>query len=459
MGFTIVILGRPNVGKSTLFNRLTGRRAALVHPSPGVTRDRREGEARLSDLRFTAIDTAGLDDAPAESVAARMQRQTEAALAEADLALLMIDARAGVTPLDQHFADWLRKAPTPVILLANKCEARASDSGFIEAYALGLGDPVAVSAEHGQGMDELRDRIAEHAPHADADAEDAHAEDADAEGSDAGLIFAIVGRPNVGKSTLANRLLREERVITGPEPGLTRDAIAVDWEYKGMPVRLVDTAGLRRHARVSEKLESLAVADAFNAIRFANVVVLVLDAESMLEKQDLTIAREVVEEGRALVIAVNKWDLVRDRQGAMRRLVDRLETSLPQVRGISCVTFSALTGHHVERLMPAVLDAYAVWNRRAPTGPLNRWLADVVARHPPPIIRGRRLKLRYITQVKSRPPTFAIFTTRPAAVPEAYRRYLSNGLRETFALPGVPIRIVLRKGPNPYSGEEPHRTA
>ena len=458
MGFTVVILGRPNVGKSTLFNRLTGRRAALVHHSPGVTRDRREGVARLQDLEFTAVDTAGLEEAAAESIEARMQVQTAAALAGADLALLMIDARAGVTPLDRHFADRLRKARTPVILVANKCEARASDSGVIESYALGLGDPVEVAREHGEGMGELRDRIAVHAPGAGTDQAEG-VEDELAEGAEARVSFAIVGRPNVGKSTLANRLLREERVIAGPEPGLTRDAITVDWDYNGRPVRLVDTAGLRRQARVNEKLESLAVADAFNAIRFAHIVVLVLDAEAMLEKQDLTIASEVVDEGRAMVIAVNKWDVITDGQSAMRKLTERLETSLPQIRGIPCVTLSALTGRHVERLMPAILKAYEVWNRRAPTGPLNRWLAEMVARHPPPMIRGRRLRLRYITQVKSRPPTFAIFTTRPEAVPESYRRYLSNGLREAFALPGVPIRIVMRKGANPYVDEEHRRTA
>jgi len=444
MSFTVAILGRPNVGKSTLFNRLVGRRAALVHPEPGVTRDRREGEARLHDLEFTLIDTAGLDQAVPGTLQSSMQAQSERALAEADIALLLIDARAGVTPMDQHFADWIRKSPTPVILVANKCEGAArAQSGLIEAYELGLGDPIPISAEHAEGMSDLRDAVAALAPLPE--------EDATEDGADGPLQLAIVGRPNVGKSTLINRLVGDERVITGPEPGVTRDAIAVEWRWRDHPIRLIDTAGLRRRARVTETVEQLSAADALNAIRFAHVVVLVLDGEAVAERQDLTVARQVIEEGRAMVLAVNKWDIVADRGKVSRQLSVRLQRSLPQVRGIPVVNISALTGDGVEKLLPAVFAAYEVWNRRIQTGPLNRWLDDVIARHPPPLAQGRRLRLRYITQAKARPPTFAVFASRPKAVPESYVRYLQNGLRETFNLPGVPIRINLRAGKNPYA--------
>ena len=444
MSFTVAILGRPNVGKSTLFNRLVGRRAALVHPEPGVTRDRREGEARLHDLEFTLIDTAGLDQAVPGTLQSSMQAQSERALAEADIALLLIDARAGVTPMDQHFADWIRKSPTPVILVANKCEGAArAQSGLIEAYELGLGDPIPISAEHAEGMSDLRDAVAALAPLPE--------EDATEDGADGPLQLAIVGRPNVGKSTLINRLVGAERVITGPEPGVTRDAIAVEWRWRDHPIRLIDTAGLRRRARVTETVEQLSAADALNAIRFAHVVVLVLDGEAVAERQDLTVARQVIEEGRAMVLAVNKWDIVADRGKVSRQLSVRLQRSLPQVRGIPVVNISALTGDGVEKLLPAVFAAYEVWNRRIQTGPLNRWLDDVIARHPPPLAQGRRLRLRYITQAKARPPTFAVFASRPKAVPESYVRYLQNGLRETFNLPGVPIRINLRAGKNPYA--------
>ncbi len=444
MSFTVAILGRPNVGKSTLFNRLVGRRAALVHPEPGVTRDRREGEARLHDLEFTLIDTAGLDQAVPGTLQSSMQAQSERALAEADIALLLIDARAGVTPMDQHFADWIRKSPTPVILVANKCEGAArAQSGLIEAYELGLGDPIPISAEHAEGMSDLRDAVAALAPLPE--------EDATEDGADGPLQLAIVGRPNVGKSTQINRLVGDERVITGPEPGVTRDAIAVEWRWRDHPIRLIDTAGLRRRARVTETVEQLSAADALNAIRFAHVVVLVLDGEAVAERQDLTVARQVIEEGRAMVLAVNKWDIVADRGKVSRQLSVRLQRSLPQVRGIPVVNISALTGDGVEKLLPAVFAAYEVWNRRIQTGPLNRWLDDVIARHPPPLAQGRRLRLRYITQAKARPPTFAVFASRPKAVPESYVRYLQNGLRETFNLPGVPIRINLRAGKNPYA--------
>ena len=458
MSFTVVIVGRPNVGKSTLFNRLTGKRLALVDDTPGVTRDRREGAARIGPLHFRVVDTAGLEEAFADSLEARTRRQTETALKDADLALFMVDARAGITPLDRHFAAWLRKQRTPVVLLVNKCEGRAGQSGLLESYALGLGEPVAMSAEHGEGLSELYDAIRVHAPDLDAVAEQDEAEaaaDADEgsaeEAAPRVLQLAIVGRPNVGKSTLANKLLGEERMLTGPEAGLTRDAITVEWEFQGRPIRLVDTAGLRRRARVEAKLEKLSVAESQRAIRLAQVVVLVVDGMQPLEKQDLGIAAHVVEEGRALVLAVNKWDLVEDRAKALKLIEDRLERGLPQVRGVPVVTLSAQTGRHLDRLLPAVLEAYERWNRRVPTPQLNRWLAGAVERHPPPAVHGRRIRLRYGTQVKTRPPTFAFFVSQPAELPEAYSRYLANALRDTFDLPGVPVRILLRKGRNPYA--------
>lgn len=456
----VAIVGRPNVGKSTLFNRLVGRRSALVHPTPGVTRDRREGEARIGSLEFAVFDTAGLEEAVGDGIARAMQDQTERALGDADVVLMLIDARAGVTPVDQHFAALLRKSSKPVVLVANKCEGRGGDAGLLESFELGLGDPVAISAEHGEGMGGIEMALE---PFAEAAAAEAAHDRGGAPLGEAGeegeedehkaLQLAIVGRPNVGKSTLVNRLLGEERVITGPQPGVTRDAISIEWEWKGRPVRLIDTAGMRRKARVTEKLEWLSVADTTRAIRYAHVVVIMVDADAPMEKQDLTIAREVVEEGRAVVLAVNKWDMIKDKTAAMRAVTDRLQTSLPQVRGIPVVTFSALTGRGVERLLPAVFKAYDVWNRRVPTGPLNRWFGDMLERHPPPAVQGRRLRLRYITQIKARPPTFALFSTRPAQIPESYLRYIANGLREDFDLPGVPIRLVLRKGANPYVDE------
>ncbi|MEX0696423.1 MAG: ribosome biogenesis GTPase Der [Dongiaceae bacterium] len=446
MPFAVAIVGRPNVGKSTLFNRLVGRRLALVDETPGVTRDRRTGDAHLGDLRFTVIDTAGFEEARDDSLPARMRAQTERAVAEADLALLLIDARAGVIPLDAEFANLLRKSPTPVVLVANKCEGRLGATGVIDAFALGFGDPVAISAEHGEGLADLYDAIA---PHAAAAADEAPAAD-EATGV---LQLAIVGRPNVGKSTLINRLLGEERLLTGPEPGITRDAIAVAWRYRGRDIRLVDTAGLRRSARVAEKLERLSVEDTLRAVRFAQVVVLVLDANDMLERQDLTIARMVIDEGRAFVVAANKWDLVTDKTAALRRLRDRIETSLPQVHGLRPVTVSALAGKNLDRLLDAVLAAYELWNRRVPTSALNRWLGDAVEAHPPPLVAGRRLKLRYGAQIKTRPPTFALFVSRPEKLPDSYSRYLVNSLRDSFDLPGVPIRLLLRKGKNPYAPE------
>lgn len=466
MTFTVAIVGRPNVGKSTLFNRLVGKRLALVDDTPGVTRDWREGEGRIAGMRFRVLDTAGLEEAPEGSLAGRMRRQTEQALAAADVALFLIDARAGVMPLDAHFAALLRRQKTPVVLVANKCEGRAGEGGLIEAFALGLGEPVPVSAEHGDGMGDLFEALL---PYSDAaaarDADEAwhgnaepgresdltpNVEDEHDRGP---LQLAIVGRPNVGKSTLINRLIGEERLLTGPEAGITRDSISVDWEFDGRRVRLVDTAGLRRRARVEAKIERLSGADTMRAIRFAQVVVLLLDAEAPLEKQELTIARQVVDEGRALIIAANKWDLIGDGKAVLAGIAETLERSLPQVRGVPVVTISALEGRNLDRLLRAAFAIYDVWRSRVPTARLNDWLAGVTAAHPPPMgAGGRRIRLRYATQVKSRPPTFAIWCSRPQELPESYLRYLMNGLRQDFALDGIPLRIQLRKGENPYEG-------
>ncbi len=456
MNLTVAIVGRPNVGKSTLFNRLVGKKLALVDDQPGVTRDRRFGAAHLGDLDFTIIDTAGLEEAFDESLEARMREQTEAAIKEADVALLLIDARAGITPLDEHFARRLRRSKTPIILVANKCESKASIAGLGEAFRLGLGEPVAISAEHGEGLSELYDALAEQAKRkkgaveaAEGDAELDALPDDEAEAPKV-LQLAIVGRPNVGKSTLMNALLGEERQLTGPEAGITRDSIAVDWQWKGTPIRLIDTAGLRRRARVVEKLERLSGADTDRAVRYAHVVVLVLDAHDMLEKQDLTIARNVIEEGRGLVIAANKWDAIEDKNEALKKLKDRVEKSLPQVAGIPIVTMSARSGRNLDKLMAAVLKTYAQWNKRVPTAQLNRYLEAAMVAHPPPLVRGRRIKLRYMTQIKTRPPTFSLFAAKADDLPEAYARYLINGIRERFDLMGVAIRLNLRRTDNPF---------
>jgi GTPase len=444
MSITVAIIGRPNVGKSTLFNRLVGKRLALVDDTPGLTRDRREGTARLADLKFTVIDTAGLEDVTGDVLEARMRTQTEHALDDADVALLLIDAQAGVTPLDRHFAEWLRRRDQTLVVIANKCEGNAGAAGLIEAYALGLGDPIPFSAEHGEGMGDLYDVLAPFVDGSDRTALN--------EGSGAGpMQLAIVGRPNVGKSTLVNRLLGEERVVTGPEAGITRDAVSISWTYKEQPIRLIDTAGLRRKSRVSGRPEGMSTADALRAIRYAQVVVLVLDSQAAMEKQDLTIARQVIEEGRALIIALNKWDLVTDAKSVLGRLNDRLERSLPQVRGIPILTLSALTGKSAGKLLPAVLDIYKVWNRRISTARLNQWLAEMIEHHPPPLASGRTIRLRYMTQAKTRPPTFVLFASRPEQLPESYLRYLANNLRQAFDLPGVPIRLFTRKGKNPYA--------
>ncbi len=445
MVFTVAIVGRPNVGKSTLFNRLVGRRAAIVDPMPGVTRDRREGEARLADLRFRAIDTAGLEDAAAATLEAAMRAQTERALAEADVALFLIDARAGLTPLDRHFAAWLRRLHARVILVANKSEGRAGEAGALDAYELGMGAPIELSAEHGDGMTELYDALK---PLLAETEETAAPEDAPP------LHLAILGRPNVGKSTLVNRLVGEERMLTGPEPGVTRDAIAIEWRWSGRRVRLVDTAGIRRRARVTAALERAAVADALHAVRYADTVVLVLDATAPMERQDLTIARHAIDEGRALVVAANKWDMVSDGPATRRAIVERLEDSLAQAKGVPVVAISALTGDGTGRLMRAVGEVDRAWNKRLPTGPLNRWLTEMTARHAAPAAAGRPVRPRYITQVKARPPTFALFVNRPADVEESYLRYLANGLRDAFELHGVPIRILPRRGKNPFDSRK-----
>ena len=447
---TVVIVGRPNVGKSTLFNRLVGRREALVDDSPGVTRDRREGEGHLADLTFRVVDTAGLEEAFDDSLPARMRRQTEAAIDAADVVLLVVDARAGITPLDEHFAQWLRSRNANVVLVANKCEGRAGEAGYMEAYALGLGEPIALSAEHGEGIHLLFDPIAAVSP----EPEDEFGEDEVAAVDDEDnrlLQLAIVGRPNVGKSTLVNAIIGQERLLTGPEAGITRDAISVEWEYKGKRIALVDTAGMRRRARVEGKLEKLSVGNSLNAIQYAHVAVLVLDAEQMLEKQDLAIARHIIDEGRAFVIVVNKWDLISDHRAALATLHDRLQISLPQGAGTPIVTLSAATGRGLEKLMPAVLKAYENWNRRVPTAQLNAWLDGILAHHPPPLAANKRpIRLRYATQAKARPPTLVLFGNRPEDLPTSYLRYLENSFREEFHLEGTPIRVQTRKGANPY---------
>ncbi|HYY36998.1 MAG TPA: ribosome biogenesis GTPase Der [Xanthobacteraceae bacterium] len=454
MSFTVAIVGRPNVGKSTLFNRLVGKRLALVDDLPGVTRDRREAQARLGDLTFTAIDTAGLEEAAAETLTARMQEQTEAAIAAADAVMFLIDARAGSTPADRAFADLVRKSGKPAILIANKSEGSAGEAGVLEAYELGLGEPIAISAEHGEGLADLYAGLRAALPDATAPASEAKqlADDSEPRGAEARPIrIAVVGRPNSGKSTLVNRLLGEERLLTGPEAGITRDAIAVDLRWRDRPFRVHDTAGLRRRARVEGKLEKLSVADALQAVRFAEVVVLLMDAEKPFEEQDLRIADLIAREGRALVIGMNKWDLVERRPGAMKNLREEADHWLPQVKGVPVVAVSGLTGEGLDRLMQAVVEAHGIWNRRVGTSALNRWLGEVIASHPPPAASGRRIRLDYITQPKTRPPSFVLFMSRPDALPDAYRRYLVNSLRETFDLPGTPIRLALREKKNPYA--------
>ena len=453
MSFTVAIVGRPNVGKSTLFNRLVGRRLALVDDRPGVTRDRREGEARLGDIEFTVIDTAGLEESAAESLSGRMRAQTETAIAQADAIFFMIDARAGPLPADRAFAELTRKSGKPTVLIANKSEGTAGTAGRLEAYALGLGEPIPISAEHNEGLSDLYDALRAALP-----AETAAAAQAAAEPSAAHAIrVAIVGRPNAGKSTLVNRLVGEERLLTSPEAGTTRDSIAVDLDWQDRKFKLYDTAGLRRRSRIDEKLEKLSVADALNAVRFAEVVVVLLDVASAFEEQDQRIADLAEQEGRAIVIAVNKWDLKEKKVGAISKLREQAEDKLRQLKGIPLVAVSGLTGEGLDRLMQAIVDAYNVWNRRVPTAALNRWFDKAQSAHPPPAVSGRRLKLNYITQAKARPPSFVLFCTRADALPEAYKRYLVNSLRENFDLPGTPIRLTLREKENPFKGRARRR--
>ena len=452
MSFTIAIIGRPNVGKSTLFNRLVGQKLALVDDEPGVTRDRREGQARLGDLEFTIIDTAGLDEGAKGSLTARMQEQTETAIGLADALMFVIDARVGLTPTDRAFADFARRANKPVVLVANKAEGKHGELGAMESYALGLGDPVQVSAEHGEGMGELYEALSALMPER---AEDEDVEDDGPESEeDIGkrpIRVAIVGRPNAGKSTLINHLLGEERLLTSPEAGTTRDSIAVEITWQGRDFRLFDTAGLRRRSRIEEKLEKLSVADALRAVRFAEVVVLMMDAQNKFEEQDLRIADLVEREGRAIVLAVNKWDLVERKPNLISGLRADADHWLPQVKGVPIVAVSGLTGEGVDRLMKAIEEAYATWNKRVSTAALNRWFEQAIAANPPPAVSGRRLKLNYITQNKARPPSFVLFCSRADAVPQSYLRYLTNSLRESFDLPGTPVRITLREKANPFA--------
>ncbi|MFO1108861.1 MAG: ribosome biogenesis GTPase Der [Bradyrhizobium sp.] len=452
MSFTIAIIGRPNVGKSTLFNRLVGQKLALVDDLPGVTRDRREGEGKLGDLTFTVIDTAGLDQGAKGSLTARMQEQTEAAIAQADALMFVVDARMGLTPNDRAFADFARRANKPVVLVANKAEGKHGELGAMESYALGLGDPVQISAEHGEGMSELYDALRALMPEPMADEEEADDGDiSEEEAATRPIRVAIVGRPNAGKSTLINQLLGEERLLTSPEAGTTRDSIAVEIDWHGRKFRVFDTAGLRRRSRIEEKLEKLSVADALRAVRFAEVVVLMMDAQNRFEEQDLRIADLIEREGRAVVLAVNKWDLVERKPNLISGLRTDADHWLPQVKGAPLVAVSGLTGEGIDRLMQAIQEAYAVWNRRVPTAALNRWFEQAIAANPPPAVSGRRLKLNYITQTKARPPSFVLFCSRADAVPQSYLRYLVNSMREAFELPGTPIRITLREKANPFA--------
>ncbi len=444
---TVAIVGRPNVGKSTLFNRLVGKKLALVDDRPGVTRDRREGDAHLLGLDFRVVDTAGYEDHDAHSLPGRMRLQTEAAVASADVALFMVDARAGIVPLDEEIARWLRGSTTPIVLVANKAEGRSGEQGILESLALGFGDPVQLSAEHGEGVADLFEALL---PYLDKEAEDEEADD-EGENPDAPLKLAIVGRPNAGKSTLVNRMLGEDRMITGPEAGITRDSIAIDWEWRGRPVRLIDTAGMRKRAKVQDKLEKLSVADALHAVDFAEVVVLLLDATLGLESQDLRIADRVLEEGRALIIALNKWDVAEDPSSLFNGVKAALGDGLSQVKGVPLITVSAMTGKGIDQLIGAAFETREAWSRRVPTGELNRWFERAIEANPPPAPGGKRIKMRYVTQVKTRPPSFVIFGTRVDQLPASYERYLVNSMRKDLGFGAVPVRLTLRAPKNPYS--------
>lgn len=446
MNFTVAIVGRPNVGKSTLFNRLAGKRRAIVDDTPGVTRDRREGVAHLGDLTFTIIDTAGFEEAAPETLSGRMRAQTETAIGMADAIMFMIDARAGLTPTDRAFAAVVRRAGKPTIVIANKSESRAADAGGYEAFALGLGDPVQLSAEHGDGLSNLYDALREALPEQTELAE----EESDAQ-AEHPIRIAVIGRPNVGKSTLINRLLGEERLLTGPEAGITRDTIAVPLVWNGNTFLIHDTAGMRRRARIDDKIEKMSVGDALESIRFADVVVVLMDNAQAFEEQDLRLVDFAEREGRAIVLGFNKWDLEEGGQGMITKLRAEADMMLPQVKGVPVIALSGLTGFGLDRLMDAVLEAHHVWNKRVTTNALNRWFENVINTNPPPAVSGRRLKLNYMTQAKARPPSFVVFCTRADAVPESYTRYLVNGLRDAFEMPGTPIRLMLREKKNPFA--------
>ena len=441
---TVAIVGRPNVGKSTLFNRLVGKRLALVDDRPGVTRDRREGEAKLLGLDFRVIDTAGFEDEDPQTLPGRMRQQTEAAVRSADAALFLIDAREGLTPLDEEIARWLRVETTPVVVVANKAEGRAAESGIFEAFRLGLGDPIAFSAEHGEGVADLFEALRPHVEHEHFD------DDGDERPGEHPLSLAVVGRPNAGKSTLVNRMLGEERMITGPEAGITRDSISLEWQWQGRSVRLVDTAGLRKRAKIDDKLERLSAADTRRAIDYAEVVVLLLDATRGLESQDLRIADQVIEEGRALILALNKWDVAENASALFNGVKAALAEGLSQLRDVPLLTVSGKTGKGTDTILEVAFELREAWSKRVPTGELNRWFEEAVAANPPPAPKGKRIKLRYITQVKSRPPSFVVFGNRLEELPDSYRRYLLNAMRRDLKLGPVPLRLDFRGRSNPF---------